>query len=165
MTTGLIIALSTTVIAVCALGVSFWQGYLQSRHQKLSVQPHMTIDFETRSNNDVAVYFRSNGLGPAKLIEYSWLFNNKIFSIESHRDYGDLLNALGLGDESAELYSPHMGGYVEQGFSTFFVRFLGSAGSEQHKEVSSRLCQAKIMLRYESIYGEEFSEVYDAKFG
>ena len=159
----IIIAGCSTIIALSALGASIWQGYIQSRHHKLSALPHLTIDYDHRSSNDVAVYLKSNGLGPAKLIEYEWLFNGKRFPIGTKQDYLDLLNVMGHGGTDVEFYGPHIGGYLEPGFNCFLIRFSNSADTENHKNITCRLYKAGIYLKYESIYGEVRSETHMAE--
>jgi hypothetical protein len=58
------IALSSAVVALCALGISLWQGYVSRRHSILSVQPHVELVI-TYTQSSMTVSLKNGGLGPA----------------------------------------------------------------------------------------------------
>lgn len=61
------ISLASAVIALSALGVAVWQGYIGRRHNILSVQPRLQIHIDTI---DGLLYRLENqGLGPAIVTE------------------------------------------------------------------------------------------------
>lgn len=63
-----IIALSSVVVAVCALGATFWHGWQSRRHDRLSVRPLLTWseNHDVTSDGVVVTYaVRNHGLGPA----------------------------------------------------------------------------------------------------
>ena len=110
------ISVNSAIIALSALGVSIWQGYLQRKHNKLSVLPHVTVEFDTRINSDIAVLIKSVGLGPAKFLNYKWVVNDKEFYVRTKKDYWDLLNGLGLENERVEFYCPQLESFLAPGF-------------------------------------------------
>ncbi len=68
----LVTGVSSTAIALCALGLSVWQGYQARKHNRLAVRPHLT----TWSHSDVeercyAVEVMNNGIGPALIESFS----------------------------------------------------------------------------------------------
>ncbi|MGA2914435.1 MAG: hypothetical protein ABSE89_00185 [Sedimentisphaerales bacterium] len=64
-----IIGISSSIIALCALVFTIWQGFQVRKHNKLSYRPHLTT-WTTRNadNGFYSVELMNNGLGPA-LIE------------------------------------------------------------------------------------------------
>jgi hypothetical protein len=44
------ISLAATIIALCALGVSLWEGYNVRHHNQLSVKPYMVLSFDYDEN-------------------------------------------------------------------------------------------------------------------
>ena len=73
--------ISTTVIALCALALSIWQGMQTRKHNRLSVMPHLT----TKTDRDVEKGFYSikvinNGIGPALIEEFLVKVDGKVIS-------------------------------------------------------------------------------------
>lgn len=161
METEHIISLSAVVIALAALGVSIWASFVAMRHQKLSVKPHIAIDFDHRITHDLGVYIRSNGLGPAKIVDYKWHINGKQFPIRTRQDFLDVMNVLGLGDLDTEFFAPSIGNYIEPGYQSFLLRFRESANTGFHPEVCDRLLGTKVIVTYESIYGESQTDIHE----
>jgi len=67
-----ITGISSAVIALCALGLSIWQGCLARTHNRLSVRPHLTT--WTHSDADKGFYvveLINNGIGPAIIEEFT----------------------------------------------------------------------------------------------
>jgi hypothetical protein len=70
------ISLSSALIALCALGFSIYQGFLQRQFLKLSVRPRMTISFFY--NNDGAGFmFGGTGIGYATMKTFEVLVDGK----------------------------------------------------------------------------------------
>ena len=152
------ISVNSAIIALSALGVSIWQGYLQRKHNKLSVLPHVTVEFDTRINSDIAVLIKSVGLGPAKFLNYKWVVNDREFYVRTKKDYWDLLNGLGLENERVEFYCPQLESFLAPGFQGFLVRFPDSTSKPQHNKIVAALSKSRIYILYESMYGDK---VYD----
>lgn len=161
MTPELIISTCSIIVATSAVGMSIWQTMMTRQHNKLSVCPHLSIDYDRRTTADIAFILNSSGLGPSKLISYKWIVNNKEFSVRSRQDYQDLFNVLGVSNHHVEFYGPTIGRFVEQGFSSFLVKWPNSANNEVHNIIKQCLEShtVKIVIEYESIYGEKFQAV------
>lgn len=76
-----ITGISTTVIALCALAFSIWQGIQTRKHNKLSVRPHFTI----WTKSDVlkgffAIELTNNGIGPALIEKFLVTIDSKVIS-------------------------------------------------------------------------------------
>lgn len=65
-----IIAISSVVIAVCALGISIWQGYIARQHNKLSVVPMLHVDVDQTEGKDIEIVSVNNGVGPAIITHF-----------------------------------------------------------------------------------------------
>ncbi|MEP0174781.1 MAG: hypothetical protein ABJD02_12425 [Paraglaciecola sp.] len=57
------IAICSVVIALSAMGVAIWQGYLARIHNQLSVQPKLQVNTDIR--NGLLYTLENQGLGPA----------------------------------------------------------------------------------------------------
>jgi len=76
-----IAGISTTIIALCALALSIWQGMQTRRHNRLSFRPHLT----TWTNRDAergfyAIELINNGIGPALIEEFLVKVDGKVIS-------------------------------------------------------------------------------------
>lgn len=77
----MIIGLSSTVIALCALGFSFWQGAQARKHNRLSFRPHLTTWTHANAEKGYyAVELINNGLGPAVIEDFSVKVDGKRIS-------------------------------------------------------------------------------------
>ncbi|MCP4597836.1 MAG: hypothetical protein GY843_15290 [Neptuniibacter sp.] len=72
-----------SIIAVCAMGITFWQGWLSKKHNKLSVKPHLTINsyYNDRAEFQIVINLDSNGIGPAEIESHEILLDNKKLDI------------------------------------------------------------------------------------
>ncbi|MCG9755039.1 hypothetical protein L1D40_07365 [Shewanella insulae] len=59
------VSISAAVIALCALGVSIQQIRLSERHNRLSVQPKLRIEYIRAEGGRIGVSLTNTGLGPA----------------------------------------------------------------------------------------------------
>src|SRR3989344_2263262 len=61
-----IAAIASAIIALCALGLSIWQGYLSRGHNRISVRPHLTMwTHKYHGDGLYAADIVNNGIGPA----------------------------------------------------------------------------------------------------
>lgn len=73
--------ISSAVIALCALGLSVWQGILARKHNRLSFRPHFTT--WTHSNAEKGFYtveLINNGIGPAIIEEFTIKVDGRLVS-------------------------------------------------------------------------------------
>lgn len=155
----MIIGISSTIIALCALGYSVYQGYQIRIHNKLSVRPHLST--WTHSNVEERTYtveLINNGLGPA-------VIDNFVVKIDGKKISGD-------GTEPIEKalktlfpripYHAHQS-YVAQGYSmapkerckVVEVKFTETQFPSP-EEVEQALRRSDLEITYKSYYGEIF---------
>src|SRR5688572_25280527 len=73
-------AMSAVFIALLALTVTIWQAALTRRHNRLSVRPHLRIDWlvsDEGTDEKVSVVLSNNGLGPAIIKRFQWKIDGK----------------------------------------------------------------------------------------
>ena len=68
------IAIVSAFIALCALGLSVISLMFTRKHNRLSVRPHLRIDFCRKRPNDCKIIICNHGLGPA-IIEDIYLYS------------------------------------------------------------------------------------------
>lgn len=155
-----IIALASAGIALAALGTAVWNSQVVIRHQKLSVKPHLQIDFHFATDEDVGIYLTSNGLGPAKYVSMTWRTDQMDYPIDTPKKYLRIVKALGLEHLTANYLRPQDGSFFEPGKSKALLVFPGTANSPNHGQVVDALYGLTFEISYESLYGETYSGRY-----
>ncbi len=151
---------AVNVIALCALGTTFWQAYVSRQHNKLSVKPYLTT--WTHLQNDGAsniftVDILNNGVGPAL--------------IKSFQIYVDGQEVKGKDDELVKkafkiLFPTYQSepdyAYMSKGYmmppreKCHLVKAVFSTPIEVvEKEVEHAKERVRVVVKYESIYQEQ----------
>jgi hypothetical protein len=91
-----IIAISSVVIAVCALGISIWQGYIARQHNKLSVVPILHVDLDTTEGKDIEIVSVNNGVGPAIITHFTVYCDDVAYDFPDTTKYREIVQKLGL---------------------------------------------------------------------
>lgn len=73
--------ITTLIFAALALIFTIWQFATQRRHNKLSVEPHLVVEGSWGNGNRRA-YLKNVGLGPARILNYKFLHNDKEVPLE-----------------------------------------------------------------------------------
>lgn len=99
--------ISSTVIALCALAFSIWQGIKDRTHNKLSFRPHLTTGTHTNVNKGFyAIELINNGLGPALIEGFLFKVDGKVISGEGTEPIEKALKIIfpGLNYQSHHVY-------------------------------------------------------------
>jgi hypothetical protein len=74
-----IIGISSSIIALCALIFTIWQGFQARKHNKLSCRPHLTTWTIIKADEGFySVELVNNGLGPALIEKFILKVDGKI---------------------------------------------------------------------------------------
>lgn len=74
------ISLASAAVALCALGVTVWQGRQNNRHNKMSVRPKLTASENYQDDdNERTVSFEliNSGFGPAIIKDFILVYDGK----------------------------------------------------------------------------------------
>jgi hypothetical protein len=80
------ISLAGIVISIIAAGILCWQLYVQRRHNRLSVKPHLNT-WLTRNNPSYDFCLMNNGLGPAQIERFEIYVDGKKVDKEREEMY------------------------------------------------------------------------------
>ncbi|RJX33031.1 MAG: hypothetical protein C4516_03025 [Oxalobacter sp.] len=154
------------VIAVAALGVTFWQVSVARRHNKLSVLPmivHHNKKNITNQGTTFSYVIKNVGIGPA-------LITDRYFEIQSNRfipnETGHLIKELcdkliGRSHEYHVLSSGMFGAKAKipagAEFTLAEILFPRIVREDQVQIIEALFEKAAFVIKYESIYGEQFS--------
>lgn len=153
-----ITGISSAVIALCALGLSIWQGCLARTHNRLSVRPHLTTWTHSDAEKGFyAVELINNGIGPAVIEEFT-------VKVDGMPIYGDRTEVI---EKTLKIVLPNLpyrsqqsylaNGYVmapKERCTIFAVQFTGqplpSKEFAQHA-----MNRGDLEISYKSFYGEK----------
>jgi hypothetical protein len=165
--TEIAIEIAALVIALSAIGVTVWQGVEQRSHNRLSVKPALIFDTdEIADGTKVAITLKNSGTGPAIIKQFvihvddtpmpekdngMWIAAEKLLNLSDpkfkYHDYhyvsGDVIsineNQVIIGMERETYYK------------------LSDSDKVFWKQAIPRI---KILVKYTSIYDEEFNAIY-----
>lgn len=151
--------ISTTVIALCALALSIWQGMQTRRHNRLSFRPHL-ISWTNRDAEKgfYTIELINNGIGPALIEEFLVKVDGKVISGQGTEP---IENGLKILFPNLEYTSLH--GYVAKDYSMaakdkvtiVAIKFLKQPFPTL--EVMDRAYnRVSLDIPYKSFYGEHF---------
>ncbi len=150
------IAISSVVIAVCALGISIWQGYLTRKHNRLTVNPYAVIQVDLSAQSEqVGVQIRNQGVGP--------MIINSI-GIRRENDYIDFKN-MSITKDFLDLQGGDFVFRINTGSVSILPNeetwIISTTKHQSNKDLISRLKAAlnnsTIEITYKSIYGEKYN--------
>jgi hypothetical protein len=149
------------IIAVCALVVTFWQGCVIRKHNKLSVRP-MIATMERHDEKDGVGYIgfdlENSGVGPAVIKSFVLLHEDSEVSRNNRKTYDDFLR-----DKTKGFHNVYTGSLVP-GYSmqagTKHPLLIFSYETDKHDV--SFIHDLNIIVEYQSIYQDEVF-TYDSR--
>jgi hypothetical protein len=85
-----ILPILSTIIALCALGLSFYGGYETRQHNRLSVKPQVAIDFWL-NEEEAGWRIQNDGLGPGEVRAFEVKVDGK-----TEHTWTDVLRRIGI---------------------------------------------------------------------
>lgn len=154
------ISLASAVVALCALGVTVWQGNQNYRHNKMSVRPKLTAS-ENYQDDDkgrtVNFELINAGFGPAIIKDFILVYDGKEVSNNNRKTYEDFLQQLSKEVVFQSLYSfiPDSSLLAGERYELFSFRY-------KHGQDVSFIDKLNLRVNYQSIYEDE-TFIYDSK--
>ncbi|MEN3159466.1 hypothetical protein ABC502_13890 [Alkalimonas sp. NCh-2] len=142
-------ALSSMLIAVCALVISIWQSYSIQQHNKLSLRPYLEAEFNTSLEGYWELYINNQGMGPAQVTSLKYKVDGKLY-----QNRNEFLIALG---EDPECYSTgNIGRFYKIADRQIAFRTLNASCYKPLEQMEASLSRMQIVLEYQSLYGESY---------
>lgn len=152
------IASAAAIIAVCALGVSIWQGWLQRRHNILSVTPHLELVVDGTPPSEVVIVVKNSGLGPARLESVVANVKGESISLNSRESYFRFVAALAASGKAKVEYSvADVPSIIAAGADIQLLRIALTEGVAPSKaELRESLAQTNFALEFRCMYGRKY---------
>jgi len=151
--------ISSSVIALCALTFSIWQGHQARKHNRLSFRPHLTTWAHSNVEKGFyAVDLINNGLGPALIEEFVVKVDGKVVRGEGIES---LEKALKIVFPNHNYQSHHA--YVAKGYAMgakdkctiLAIQFTGQP-LPSREFVEHAFNRGDLEVAYKSFYEEQF---------
>jgi len=166
----LIVSVCSVVIALCALGLSFYMGWLQKNNYEISVQPYITLvpTVEPRKN-EYGFYLYNAGTGKGYIDTIEYFLNGRKVEGSNSDALIKVVNYFGFNKDCFSYGNPRVGDPVSLDEMNTLLALEGSVASivqckktyeEFYKVLSGDSNVFTIKLRYRSIY--DISYIYDS---
>ena len=152
-------AIAATVIALIALGVSLWQGHLSKQHNRLSVTPHLRIDWYIEDGAPLRICLRNAGIGPATLREIAIRADGTTFTNAEPLCVENAMAALGIDALNERVYTPDPGEFMAVNEEYRLIEFVHPPPDPALADRAIAALRRAITVRYTSVYGEEQAPV------
>ena len=152
------VAISSAVIALCALIFSFWQAKITRDHNKISVKPHLTTwNTIGHENGSYAVHVLNNGIGPALIKKFEIRVDDKVISGEGTKPIEKALKIL-FPNQPYQSHNSHMGNNFALGAKencrVTSIQFKEGFNMNP-EQVEHAFNRADLIIEYESFYGKK----------
>lgn len=163
MGTSNIIATVAVFIAFLALGATLWQGYIERRHNILSVKPYLIFHGIRHPGMSLKYTIKNNGLGPAIINNFLFIVNNIEYELKTKNDVERCLNNLGINTHEYfwNFCIPEKGSSLAPNDLLIILEFKDSyKNKEFHKLLLNILPNLYIKIEYSCIYGNKYTELF-----
>ena len=159
------------VIALCALGLTFYQGYQTRRHNRLSVRPqlHTSTGKESFRGNNITVceaYLANKGLGPAVINRFEVVKDDVPIEILEPNDiskiFTDIFGQGCLVNDECSYMVFREKSILAKDDKELIAKVVFKMGDNlSDEQLDEKLSSIHLRVGYESIYGEQ--SVYDSR--
>ena len=160
LTSSDLIALSSGVVALCALGISAWQAYLSRRAAVLSARPILDIESMCTPSEGFAIWLRNRGLGPAIIESIYITTKNSRFELTTPDQFHEYMRQYIPSERASTTFMYRQlcsGSVIEHGERIE----LFSISKDEHRtayidHARELLLESSYLLTYKSIYGTRY---------
>lgn len=149
-----ITSIATVFIAVLALGLTIWQGWMSRRHNYNSVCPLLTYETHNTTNTkDFGIYIKNNGTGPAIINDMKFFVDGEEVEEVSNDSWDYILKKLKLPLTNIISATFDNESVLSAGERQFLISIGEQANVEQKSNLKKIFPRIGIEIYYESIYG------------
>ncbi|MEZ9567202.1 hypothetical protein AB4226_18990 [Vibrio artabrorum] len=159
MSLEVIISVASSLIALCALCFTVWQGVLTRKHNRISYKPHLTSWSHKEFQQGVfALDVINNGLGPAVIKKFTISVDGEAIEGKGPALVESAVSKI-FSDKRYTAHYEFMGASYVMGAKdrcrVVVIKFEGTA-IPTAGEVEQAIERARLEIHYESFYGDSF---------
>ena len=161
MTPELVSAWSSIAIALMALAVTIWQGYLTRTHNRVSLRPHLTFQHKlSDSDPRFQLDIQNNGVGPAEITKFQVLLDGKAQDHFEAPSWLAILDTIGLqGRACGATYDP--GEFIAANQTLQLLKVECGRNPVTIRQVRQAMQRVTVHVSYKSIYGDSHEARFD----
>lgn len=152
--------IAATTVALAALGVAVWQGWLQRKHARLTLMPNIDTfskDVIESPDDEIGVWVMNTGLGPGRVTSIRiFVDGEELPSMDEYSAYREALKERGVYATNQVVQSRAILPPGER-WGLFTLRldaFPREDWPSIHKAFLEGNYRLRIEIDYESLYGE-----------
>ena len=156
---------ASELIAIAALTLAIWQGYIARRHNKLSVRPHLSfVSTFSHKAPHILVDLKNNGIGTAIITEYIVILDGEIQKKNSTsyvREACEKLKIPNRYSTAARHFS--IDGSISSGQTENVLKIIRKNDDYfDHGIAEKELNRIQFIIKYMSLYGDVFEVKFDS---
>lgn len=166
----LIVSICGTIIALCALGLSVYMGWLQKNNYEISVQPYITlVPTIEPGKNEYGFYLYNAGMGKGYIENIEYFLHGRQVEGSNLDALIQIVNFFGLNKDCFAYGNPRKGDSVSLDEMNTLLTFGAGVTSlaqckktyeDFYKVLRGQHSAFTIKLRYRSIYNVSY--LYDS---
>ncbi|RIV21512.1 hypothetical protein DYU11_19105 [Fibrisoma montanum] len=153
------LSILAVVSSFCAIGITFYQAYLQRTQQYASVIPILE-SYNTSQLPDggkgYAIIIANNGLGPAFIEDVSFEYKEKLYTSVGEMERA-ILNPANLKDSTSMTSDLWKGRVIPQGERFALIQTFDK---RVEQFIRNNLENVQIKIIYRSVYGEKWKHQF-----
>ena len=156
------VASAAAVISLCALLLSFWEGYHTRQHNRLLVQPLLAFGDVISSDSKSGISVTNKGIGPAVIQRFAVVVDDVVMESDDYGGWKNALHNLGLFESWIHYYKPDNGDAISPGDSLWLLRVDATVASDRKclNRLKDAMARTKILIVYTSLYDEPQTAIY-----
>lgn len=168
--TSLVVSACGVFIALCALGLSVYMGWMQKNNYEISVQPYITlVPTVEPGKNEYGFYLYNAGMGKGYIENIEYFLNGRRIEGDNSSALAQVVSYFGFNKDCFAYGHPRKGDSVSLNeMNTLLVIGTGASSLTQCKSSYDNFFKAlraehnafTVRLKYRSIYN--ISYIYDS---
>ena len=149
------VAVLSVFVAGCALGVTFWQGWQNDRHNRLSVRPLLKFDVTAGAGHGRRLYklkLTNYGVGPAIIKDIKLFSDGELVPLEKNKSIIPFILEIIKNLDSEGARGIMLEDVLVAGGE---ITLLDVQCDTQNQNINGVL-KMGLLVRYESLYKEKF---------
>jgi hypothetical protein len=150
-----ITAISAVIVALASLFVSIWTSIASRKHQRLSVTPHLRLDYFYDFDEPTNLTLMNNGLGTALIRDFTVLVDGVALSGIGHLQIGQAIETIGMSGRF-KVSAPNPEDALSAGEKLVLLSIPPTSPPRDRHILQGQLSRIVFRINYDSMYGDRF---------
>jgi hypothetical protein len=147
-----IVAIMSSIIAICAIVIAYNEGQATRQHNRLSLRPLLLVT-QTRDNKTTKLHLENCGLGPAMIDKIRFRYHGKTFEPKKE-NWKALVDKLGLDAYIMTVLNTDQV-IIKPDRETVLIEI--EHDPKYHQKIEKLFSEIETLIDFRSVYDEPFS--------